>query len=233
MTERVRYIALICSLILTTILAGQLPAGEIKAGDTIDRVIEVMGNPSGRLRSGTTVVFHYKRGTVTFKDGKVSKSNIVSSEEAEIRTTKRLKREADTRAARAAARKRRIAEGTAAKTAKLEDETFKELPVEEQLVYWKDFQRKYPEVSVSAEIKPLEEMIGVQSEETLAAAREALAEEIKAKEEAIDKLANRSGVGRQGLAEGVLELKRLRAELADLRAQQTELNKDDSAQPSQ
>jgi ribosomal protein L3 len=212
-----------CALILITILTGQLLADEVELGDNIDRVLEVLGKPSGMLRSGTLLIMQYERGTVSLTNGKVTKLSIVSSEEAEQKTAKRLKREADNRAARAAARKKRIQEGTAAKAAKLEDEAFKELPAEEQLEYWKGFQQKYPEVSVSTEIKPLEEAIGKETEETMAMAKEAIAEEIKATEEAIDTLANRSGVGRQGLAEGVLELKRLRAELADLRAKQAEL----------
>lgn len=233
MTKRVHYKAHMYALILSTILTGQLLANEIKVGDSTDDVISVLGEPSGRLRSGALVVFQYERGTISLVNGKVTKLNIVSTEAAEKRTAERTRREAENRAARAAARKKRIAEGTAAKATKLEDETFKELPTEEQLAYWQGFQKKYPEVSVSSEIKPLEEAIGKETEETLATAREALAEEIKAKEEAIETLANRSGVGRKGLAEGIIELKRLRAELADLREKQAELNETSAEETQQ
>lgn len=215
--------ARICALVLSTFLVGSLRADEIKTGDSVDRVIEVLGAPRARARSGRTEIISYARGSVTFSDGKVTAFDLTSPEEAAQRETERLQREARRRAASAAARAQRIREGTAKKAEQIANANFTNLTAEAQLEYWVSFRRDYPEVAVSAEIASLEETIRNAAREKREARQKVLADEIRETEEAIDTLANRRGVGRRAFVDGFHELKRLRQKLEDLRQEKAKL----------
>lgn len=147
----IRLVKLVC-LCTMIMYARPLVAAEISEGDSLERVYDTLGLPNGRMKRGKKLFLMYDRGQVIIVDGKVSSFQLVSKNE--LAEQKRARREmiAEQNARRERDIAQRIAEGRAKKVETLEDEDFSALPPEKRLEFWKDFQGKYPEVSVKAEI---------------------------------------------------------------------------------
>jgi len=147
----------------TTEAASQEHPGEIAIGDSAYKVISILGSPRGRLSRGHTEIFYYgERGSVTLRDGKVISSKIVTEEEGRKRAERSAREAAERQITASATRAARIAEGTAAKAGKDADKAFRQLPARKRLAYWREFEKTYPEVSVSAEISAAATEMGEQ-----------------------------------------------------------------------
>lgn len=193
----------------------QVEGGGVKQGDSIDRVILLLGEPTGRFNSGDTEILYYRRGTVTLRDGKVTKASVVSESEARWKEAQRARIAAERKAAAIRAREERIRKGTEEKSAKTGDEEFKKLPAAQQLAYWLGFKTKYPEVSVEAELEPLRQAVAQAGESQKK--EPTVDEKIKAAEEELAQLHKLSGVGRTRLRESRKRMAELEKELAELK----------------
>ncbi len=123
--------------------------GEVRPGDAGDLVIEVLGEPKGIIGSEAFKIFHYDRGNVYLRDGKVERAELISSEQARaIRTAREKRREAQ-RLRLEMERLERIDEGRSIKRERLADESFLNRPARERLAFWRTFNRHYPEIDIS------------------------------------------------------------------------------------
>lgn len=223
MKLRMRSWVRVCVLILIFGCAAQLRANEVSIGASMADVSDTFGKPRGRFSSGNTVIFSYERGTVTFTGGKVTGVNMVSPEEAERKRLEKQRHAAERLAAEAAARQARMDEGAAERARTLADPTFTNRTAHAQIEYWRDFQIRFPEVPVAAEIAPLADALANAEREKAAEQRVSLDRQIAELEAAIETLANRTGVGRSAFVQGSRDLKRMRAELEVLRQKRSEI----------
>lgn len=148
-------LALTGCIALSVMLTAQLSAlaggldPEIEVGDARAFVVEILGEPDGRMGGGSYEKLFFERGAVELEDGKVVAADLVSESEAAKRKAARLMKEQERQRAAAAARETRIKEGQAVLKQKLADKQFAAAPASQQVAYWKSFQKKYPEVNVS------------------------------------------------------------------------------------
>ncbi len=124
---------------------------DLAIGDTREDVIRVLGEPRGSITSGPYQLLQFERGRVELHDGLVTQLGIVSEAVAQERRFER-ERAAEVRERLDAERRaRRYAEGVDAREYARSDETFQLLSGREQLDFWNDFRRRYPEVRVDVE----------------------------------------------------------------------------------
>ena len=109
----------------------------LEIGDSIDKVTEVLGDPTGKMQSGDFSIYYYKLGNVHMKSGKISSLNLITEETWESRQQ-----------AAAEAKELRRIKGEELLTSIKEDDEFSELPAENRLAFWEQFRRDYPEVDV-------------------------------------------------------------------------------------
>jgi hypothetical protein len=155
-------------------LAGTGPASgdEVAVGDSRDDAIAALGRPTGTAMSGDQEFLFYERGKVTIQEGKVIESTVISestlarrqAQQAEMETARR--RQAEQKASG------RISEGKKLKKRVLADEEFAAKPAAEQVQFWRRFNRQYPELAVTAELREAEARA---REEDLADRKEELA----------------------------------------------------------
>lgn len=145
--------------LLATVVRTGAQDTDIVPGDSVERVISILGEPGGRLKRGNYEVLMYQRGTVTCSSGVVSSISFVSARQAAEEQARRDRAAAVRREAEERARSTRIAQGTAEKQARLGDRAFRALSLKEQLAYWEQFRAAYPEVAVEAEITALKREI--------------------------------------------------------------------------
>ncbi len=138
-------------LLLAVVIAGP-PAVAVQSGDTRDAVIAELGQPAGRMTSGTLEVLSFARGVVELRDGRVVTSTVVSAEEAAARRLERESRRAALVAAQEAERQQRYEEGSRLKADTLGDPLFHSRSAYAQLQFWRSFQSRYPEVPVEVEL---------------------------------------------------------------------------------
>lgn len=161
-------LALLSCLTLPVFLAAALPGfsggleSEIEEGDTRPFVIEILGEPDGRLGNDKFETLYYDRGTVEFADGKVTSFDLVSEREAFERETARLRKQEERQRTAAAAKEERIKDGQAVLKSKLADKEFAATPPSEQVAYWKAFKQKYPEINVSKQLAPAQAKVNAQ-----------------------------------------------------------------------
>jgi hypothetical protein len=223
MTTQTSLTACVRALVVASVLVGPLLAEDVELGDDIAVVIQRLGKPRGRMSGGRSEIILYDRGTVSFIDGKVTSFRLVSPEEAEERKAERRRWEAAHRAAVAAARRQRIRDGHAERERVEGDASFEERSLEEQLSFWRGFQRRYPEVSVYGRIGELERKLRAGAEKRQQAELAALSSKIAETEARISEIANRSGMGRRALIYARRELAQLRETLPKLEKQREEL----------
>ena len=206
-------------ILLTCIVPRGFAGDTIQIGDTFEHVLEVFDSPQGIVKGGGQTILVYERGMVTLVDGKVVKIEIVSLKELEETREGRERKMAELRKADAIARQKRIADGTAELAARKGDVAFGKLAPAERVAYWKQFKSKYPEVSVNAELQAAESDLAAVSAEKVTAEKErlekAIAEKEKEEAEVADKLSR--SVSGWHLRRNRADLKRIRAELTDLK----------------
>ena len=183
-----RYLAILA----VVVSVGQAEGGqEVSAGDSLRKVVSLLGEPRGKLQKGGFVVLYYgDRGTVTLREGKVSNANLVSLEDATNKAEARARKAEARREREQKARLDRIEKGNDEKRKKEKDAEFAALPAGQRLAYWKTFRRLYPEVPVNLIITPLQEEADELQESAEAASaananRKAIEARIKEVEEAI------------------------------------------------
>ena len=209
---------LVCVLAVTMVAATA--EEEIAIGDSVARVIEILGPPQGKAGGRQSSIALYPRGTVTFRNGKVAAVNLVTPEEAREAAEQKHRREAERAAAGRKARAARLAEGTEKKAAQLASDTFAQRPAGERLDYWETFRRQYPEVPVDAEIAALQpELDAARKAATDAQKQAALSNQVAAVEKTIAATEARTHSARDWTR------RRARRELAELRPQLEELKK--------
>jgi hypothetical protein len=133
-------------LLITPVLAH---ATDIHPGDSLATVEAALGTPNGQAQLGDKLVLDYDRGQVQLVDGKVTSSNMLSSEAFAAQQTRQKADEAKAAQLRA----QRITEGTALKAQKLADPNFTSASPTARLAFWQDFRHRYPEVSCEDEYK--------------------------------------------------------------------------------
>ena len=172
LTMRGYIVGLMLTLLCTPGLKADLGEQSVEIGDTRARVIEVLGKPQGAFRAGERELLQFRKGEVTLEHGKVTKVKVVSAAER-----KQLEERARVRAqAAAASRAEHLSAGRAEKAAKLEDEGFAALPIQEQVAYWRNFSKRYPQVSVQTELAALNTAAGAAAQERVKAIDERLVE---------------------------------------------------------
>jgi hypothetical protein len=108
-------------------------ATDIHPGDSLADVQAALGAPKGQAQLSNKLVLDYDRGQVQLMDGKVIRSKLISAEEF------------------ASQKVQHAAEGQALKAQKLADPNFISASPGAQLIFWKDFRLRYPEVSCNDE----------------------------------------------------------------------------------
>ena len=129
-------------------MAGASPP-EVVAGDDIETVYEILGEPHGTVGSNRFRILHYPRGEVYLREGVVERTNLMSEEELEARRARAIERELE----RERERQERLDEGRALRDEKLADESFQERPARDRLAFWTTFRRHYPEVDIAFELE--------------------------------------------------------------------------------
>lgn len=224
-------IVIATSLTVALLSAADIAAQDIEVGDSIQRVILVLGEPKGRLARGNTEIFYYERGTVTLVNNGVRSSRIVSQEEARRQKEQRLRETQRRKEAAEEARAERIEKGSAEKKNTNADSKFKQLPTENQLTYWRRFQKMYPEVPVDMEITELEEKLRAARLEAGKKKTEALGEEIRNLEKQIEETeaeASNLGTWESYRLAAAYKLIDLRKQLKELKGKEKSLEKNSS-----
>jgi hypothetical protein len=131
-------------------VAGSVEAADARVGDTVEQVLDKMGRPAGEARSGELLLLTYDRGTVETYEGYVVKVDLVTPAQLRAQQEKAARAMARRAAEIKAQRDRRMAEGRK-ELARIEgDEAFAEKPAADQVAYWEEFKKKYPEVPLPA-----------------------------------------------------------------------------------
>lgn len=127
-------------------------APAVTKGDTVEQVIEKLGDPKGRVSGKRRTTFYYDRGTVDFLTGRVERAFLVTAQEAQEKIAAREKAEEERRKEAEANRARRLTEGRVELDKAVADKTLGAAPPGIRLAFWDDFQKKYPEQDVGAHI---------------------------------------------------------------------------------
>ena len=130
-------------------LAGSVDAADARVGDTIDAAREKMGRPTGEVRHGEQLILLYDRGTVEAYQGHVVQVDLMSTVDLRDQREKSERAMAQHRRKIRAERNQRVAAGRR-ELARVErdEEGFAKKPVSEQVAYWNDFKRKYPDAEL-------------------------------------------------------------------------------------
>ena len=149
----------ICVLWAGAVTVVAAPAEEVRVGDPVEIVREVLGKPRSYMGCGTYEILLYERGRVEIRDGKVTSLELVSAEQAARQRMAAEERRRARDAARADQRERLRAEGVALKRRVANDPAFERMTAANQLSFWTTFVRKYPDVSADLEhAKAVEEL---------------------------------------------------------------------------
>lgn len=124
----------------------------VTKGETVEQVIEKLGDPKGKVSGGRRTTFYYDRGTVDFLTGRVERVFLITAQEAQEKIVAREKAEEDRRKQAEANRAQRRAEGKAQLDKALADKTLSASPPVVRLAFWGEFQKKYPEQDVAAHL---------------------------------------------------------------------------------
>ena len=165
-------------LICTHGLAGSVQAENARVGDTVEQVRDKMGRPTGEAHRGEMLLLQYDRGTVETYEGYVVKVDLVTPAQLRVQREKSERAMAKHARAMKAQRDQRIAEGKRELTRIEGDEEFAEKSAADQVDYWEQFKKKYPEVplpdaynTASEELAKEEEAARKQAEEEALAAK--------------------------------------------------------------
>jgi hypothetical protein len=131
--------------------ASATSTNDVRVGDTAQKVLAVLGEPNGFIKSGKDQLLIYDRGRVSLSNDVVVRVELVSAEEAEWRKADDQRQREERAAAVAARREQLLQEGTALKEKAVNDPQFLALRGADQVRFWKEFAGKYPDVAVELE----------------------------------------------------------------------------------
>ncbi|MCX7590626.1 MAG: hypothetical protein N2255_03255, partial [Kiritimatiellae bacterium] len=142
-----------CAVLMFMIflVAGYARAQEVKVGDDLETVVKVLGAPKGWIQAGSVQVYYYDLGRVEMKDGRVTRVELMTPEEAALLAEQREARLRQQEKELAARRRELVAEGMALKEKMLASPDFTNAPASFQVEFWKEFMTRYPDVPVEAE----------------------------------------------------------------------------------
>lgn len=109
----------------------------VEVGSSANAVIVELGEPTGRIASGSREVWYFPAGEVRFREGRVIAFELLSEAQVEVRA--RQAREADTA---------RLAEGRALLARKENSVDFKLATPDAQLRFYRWFSARYPEIAI-------------------------------------------------------------------------------------
>ncbi len=147
-------ILVIALAVLTVVLsANNVRCDEVKVGDSVELVRDVMGPPEGYIKSGTYELLVYDRGRIEAREGIVTKAELVTEEQAAAaRAEKERVRLARLEAERVR-REQRMRQGERVRDVMLADPVFLASPAGDQLAYWQRFAKDYPGVQVDEDYR--------------------------------------------------------------------------------
>ncbi len=136
------------SIVLTVLLGSGwfVGASALEFGDSLNQVIEELGQPDGYVKLEGSQILYYARGRVELTNGKVTLAELVSAEEAEARRIREAEAQAQRQEELRLLREQRYAEGKVALEAKISDTAFQQASSTQRIAYWETFKRNYPEV---------------------------------------------------------------------------------------
>ena len=127
-----------------------LSAAEVRRGDSFSAVKAVMGEPRGQARAGVRQLLFFDRGVVELQYGAVSRVALLSVDEYAVREAKqaaisgRIREEQEVRLVQLRAEGQRIM------ARRLADPVLQAAAAADQVAFWEDFSRRYPDVDSSA-----------------------------------------------------------------------------------
>jgi|GEM_PF-6548862 len=144
-------IVLVCwflSVAVCPYLLAEQDGGSIEPGFSEQQVENVLGASEGSINLGDKRVVFYRLGKVTFVDNAATNWDILTEEAYQAQQIAQQKADAAWDAAQARRQQRRIEQGLALRERTLNDPAFLISPLQEQLLFWENFIRRYPEVDV-------------------------------------------------------------------------------------
>lgn len=152
----------------------------LQPGDSADRVLRELGDPDGSIHTNKGTVWLYEDGKVLVKDGVVARLDFLTEEELLLKERDH-KRSIKAHKEYEADRQKRIKEGLAVKKRQLENPGFLSMRASSQLAYWRGFQKSYPGVDISTEMRRLNQQLMVEqaTRDKMARARNARIEEMR------------------------------------------------------
>ena len=124
---------------------------DIRAGDSVHHVHEVLGRPKGYLKTYRAEYQVFDRGTVALRAGRVVEADLVSEEEATVRRKQREQRRREREAAARDRRRLQTAEGLRIRLERHADPMFLAADPMQRLSFWRSFRKRYPGVDVREE----------------------------------------------------------------------------------
>lgn len=139
--------------VLCAVVAFPLAVAAVEIGDAYEDVIRQLGDPPGFIKTDTFALLYYERGTIRLEEDRVVNVELLSEEEAaEQRQIEREER-ARRQAAQQERQVQRLQEGRALRQQRHSDPDFLSASAEQQLAFWRQFRRRYPEVPVEEEYR--------------------------------------------------------------------------------
>jgi hypothetical protein len=128
---------------------------ETLLGLSRDGLLEALGKEQGSIGLYDKEILIYPRGKITLVDGIVTNVSFVSQEEYIQQTIESKKREAQFAEEKERLHREELDRANTLKNDKLSDPDFLKLPLEKQIVYWRQFKKDYPEVNIEPDFKNL------------------------------------------------------------------------------
>jgi hypothetical protein len=133
-------------------LRAQDSADAVSKGDSVDQVLEVLGEPKGTFQKGDFITYVYDQGVVDIVGEKVVYVDLLTEAEVRERKTAVRKAQAEQATRRTSQKRKNVEDGHRVRAQRLADKSFQEKPASERLAYWLSFQRRYPGVDVSSQV---------------------------------------------------------------------------------
>ena len=166
--------------LLAALLCGGAAAA-LQPGDTRLSVITELGAPTGFIRAGKDETLYYDRGSVQLQGGKVVDFELISPAQLRERQAAAEKARVALAARTAEQRVQLKAEGETVLKQLLADPDFAQASATVQVLRWREFMQRYPDVPVAAYYLPAlkryaEEQAHAAQDQRLAALEERLQE---------------------------------------------------------
>lgn len=134
------------------VLLPLISAAEVQPGDTLAQVRAALGAPRGQAEAADRLVLYYERGEVELQAGVVTRVTLLSPAAHEAAVAQRAAEAQRVRDEQDLRRADLRAEGEARKARQLADPVFRTATPEQQVAFWDDFSRRYPDVPASEEL---------------------------------------------------------------------------------